>query len=103
MAFLVPVFVTYLMVLPVGAAHSADVSSARLPAADAGATGLPGLGANHPVIAPQNREGKLNIDSTQKFTHFRVGNKNVKSMFSDGSLVWVGTSGGGSPLRYQGR
>ena len=29
-----------------------------------------------------------------KFTHFQVGNRNVKSMMADGKLVWVGTSGG---------
>ncbi len=33
-----------------------------------------------------------------KFTHFRVGNRNVKSIFADGEEVWVGTSGG--VIRY---
>ena len=28
------------------------------------------------------------------FTHFRVGNRNVKGMLADGNQVWVGTSGG---------
>lgn len=28
------------------------------------------------------------------FTQFRVGNRNVKSIFADGKYVWVGTSGG---------
>lgn len=28
------------------------------------------------------------------FTHFRVGNRNVKGMLADGNIVWVGTSGG---------
>jgi ligand-binding sensor domain-containing protein len=28
------------------------------------------------------------------FTHFRVGNRNVKRLFVDGDIVWVGTSGG---------
>jgi ligand-binding sensor domain-containing protein len=32
--------------------------------------------------------------SGDRFSHFRVGNKNVKSIFVDGPVVWVGTSGG---------
>ena len=34
----------------------------------------------------------------RKFSHFRVGNRNVKSMLADGDLVWIGTSGG--VIRY---
>lgn len=50
----------------------------------------------HPPIPPQpqEREGKVTVDPAAKFTHFRVGNKNVKSIYLDGSVVWVGTSGG---------
>lgn len=33
-----------------------------------------------------------------RFTHFRVGNRNVKSMLADGDIVWIGTSGG--VIRY---
>ncbi|MDC1287870.1 regulator [Gammaproteobacteria bacterium] len=33
-----------------------------------------------------------------KFTHFRVGNRNVKSIFAETDKVWVGTSGG--VIRY---
>ncbi len=29
-----------------------------------------------------------------RFSHFRVGNRNVKSIYADGRYVWVGTSGG---------
>jgi ligand-binding sensor domain-containing protein len=29
-----------------------------------------------------------------KFAQFKVGNKNVKSIYADGQYVWVGTSGG---------
>lgn len=55
----------------------------------------------HPVPPPQ-REGKAgNVDPAAKFTHFRVGNKNVKSIFVDGKVVWVGTSGG--VVRYDTR
>ena len=34
-----------------------------------------------------------------KFSHFRVGNKNVKGMLADENIVWVGTSGG--VIRYE--
>lgn len=34
----------------------------------------------------------------QDYTHFRVGNKNVKALFAEGSVLWVGTSGG--VIRY---
>jgi ligand-binding sensor domain-containing protein len=63
------------------------------------ATLPPPQGAN-PHPAPQ-REGKITVDSTAKFTHFRVGNKNIKSIFVDGKMVWVGTSGG--VVRYDTR
>lgn len=53
-----------------------------------------------PTAAPQ-RQGKVGSDASQKFTHFRVGNKNVKRIFSDGDTVWVGTSGG--VVRYDTR
>ncbi len=52
------------------------------------------------LAAPQ-REGKVGSDASQKFTHFRVGNKNVKRIFVDGDTVWVGTSGGA--VRYDTR
>ena len=44
------------------------------------------------------KEGKLKIDPTQKFTQFRVGEKNVKSIYNDGKVTWIGTSGG--TIRY---
>jgi len=40
-------------------------------------------------------------DPDRKFTHFRVGNRNVKSIVNDGELMWVGTSGG--VIRYDTR
>jgi ligand-binding sensor domain-containing protein len=43
--------------------------------------------------APQ-REGKVATDAAAPFTHFRVGNRNVKSMLLEGDVLWVGTSGG---------
>lgn len=36
--------------------------------------------------------------SAAKFSHFRVGQRNVKGMLADGNEVWVGTSGG--VIRY---
>ncbi|HLA35680.1 MAG TPA: two-component regulator propeller domain-containing protein [Rhodocyclaceae bacterium] len=49
---------------------------------------------NHPPVPEPQREGKAVPDPKAKFTHFRVGNKNVKSIFIEGKRVWVGTSGG---------
>lgn len=80
------------------------------PAAEGGppAPGVPphpplgGL-ALHPPLAPtaQEREGKVAVDPAARFTHFRVGNKNVKSIYAEGTVVWVGTSGG--VVRYDTR
>lgn len=39
--------------------------------------------------------------AADKFTHFRVGNKNVKALFADGPVMWVATSGG--LIRYDTR
>jgi ligand-binding sensor domain-containing protein len=49
----------------------------------------------------QPREGKLSVDQAKPFTHFRVGNRNVKSIHTEGDVVWVGTSGG--VVRYDTR
>lgn len=59
---------------------------------------LPPGAIAHPK--PQ-REGKVKVDPTAKFTHFRVGEKNVKAIYVDGGRVWVGTSGG--VIRYDTR
>ena len=65
--------------------------------------GLDGLQSQQQVAAAQStggtpagppQQGKVQIDPNAKFTHFRVGNRNVKSMLLDGKLLWVGTSGG---------
>ena len=37
-------------------------------------------------------------DSKTRFTHFRVGNRNVKSIYAEDNKIWVGTSGG--VIRY---
>lgn len=55
-----------------------------------------GPAASHPPVADQGeaREGRVGVDPTEKFTHFRVGNKNVKKLFLEDDKVWVATSGG---------
>jgi len=73
----------------------AGIAAAQAPAANPHPPGrLPPPGA-------AQREGKVTVDPAAKFTHFRVGNKNVKSVFVDGKVVWVGTSGG--VVRYDTR
>jgi ligand-binding sensor domain-containing protein len=62
---------------------------------------VPGMPNIDMAPGPQEREGKVAIDPAAKFTHFRVGNKNVKSIYAEGKVVWVGTSGG--VVRYDTR
>jgi len=50
--------------------------------------------AQHPAQHAQPREGTVTVDPAKPFTHFRVGNRNVKSIYTEGDVVWVGTSGG---------
>ncbi len=38
------------------------------------------------------------LGKSSRFTHFRVGNRNVKGMMIDGDYAWIGTSGG--VIRY---
>ncbi len=61
------------------------------------------LPPNHPAVTPNisqsavqpvEREGKVDVPRNSKFVHFRVGNRNVKDILADGSILWVGTSGG---------
>ena len=80
------------------AANSAVLTAQMAAPASAQA---PAASAPHPPVAAPQREGKVGADATQKFTHFRVGNKNVKRIFADGDTVWVGTSGG--VVRYDTR
>lgn len=46
--------------------------------------------AAHPPVNAPNPDAH--------FTHFRVGESNVKSILADGEIIWVGTSGG--VIRY---
>ncbi|HEY0824710.1 MAG TPA: two-component regulator propeller domain-containing protein [Ramlibacter sp.] len=57
--------------------------------------------AGHPPVAEGGApatEGKVKTDPAAKFVHFRVGQRNVKDIFTEGNIVWVGTSGG--VIRY---
>jgi len=66
----------------------------------------PDMGTISPMHPPTNqgelmdrqRSGKVHLDTKAKFTHFRVGNSNVKSIYVDKNITWVGTSGG--VIRY---
>ncbi|MBL8362627.1 MAG: regulator [Rubrivivax sp.] len=60
----------------------------------------PAAGAT-PAGARAGKVGAEGADTGQTFTHFRVGNKNVKRIHVDGDVVWVGTSGG--VVRYDTR
>lgn len=70
-------------------------------AAGAGGGNLPALPANtplppnHPPLdGPAVPTSRPTNAGTHPFTHFRVGNRNVKDLLVDGSVVWIGTSGG---------
>ncbi len=59
---------------------------------------------SHANLIPENKEqpfqpAKPAMTPGAKFTHFQVGNRNVKDMLIDGDHVWVGTSGG--VVRYE--
>jgi ligand-binding sensor domain-containing protein len=47
---------------------------------------------------PDAAESLAGPDPDAHFTHFRVGQRNVKTILADGDVTWVGTSGG--VLRY---
>ncbi len=55
---------------------------------------MPGTAPNAAATGMPQQQGKVQTDPNAKFTHFRVGNRNVKSMLLDGKVIWVGTSGG---------
>ena len=48
----------------------------------------------HSLAADTELLGKDISPVARKFTHFRVGQKNVKVIHLDGKLTWVGTTGG---------
>ena len=82
----------------VGAAYYMGGHQAQAPVAVALAA--PSKAAATPAPGPQ-QAGKVTLDPNAKFAHFRVGNRNVKSILLDGAILWVGTSGG--VIRYDTR
>lgn len=63
------------------------------------------MSPDHPAVIPpqemaslKSRVGAPPATDNAKFTHFRVGNRNVKSIYVEEDMVWVGTSGG--VIRY---
>ena len=93
----------------VAGAYTLGKRSGESTIVDAGRTVAPTakgtMPANHPPTAQPAqqggeavREGKVTVDPTQAFTHFRVGNKNVKTIHAEGKVMWVGTSSG--VIRY---
>ena len=83
-------------VIAVGAALAGSYQLGRSNGAAVQVAAAPATAA---APAAPAMEGKVGADALQKFTHFRVGNKNVKRIFVDGDTVWVGTSGGA--VRYE--
>ena len=59
------------------------------------------LPPNHPSLSQGGASGtaqQVMGKPDSRFTHFRVGNRNVKSLYIDGKYTWIGTSGG--VIRY---
>ena len=83
-------------------ASTAPAGKSAKPTAPAGQLppGHPPMPAGQAPVAPTKeiKEGKMKVDTTQKFTQFRVGDKNVKAIYADGKVIWIGTSG--SLVRY---
>lgn len=59
------------------------------------------LPTGHPPVARGDQSGApaaagevAPVDPDAHFTHFRVGQRNVKTILPDGDIVWVGTSAG---------
>jgi len=106
--------IVFLVAAVVGGAYYAgfrQASSDRLAARGtddgeppAAASAPPGLPPGHPAtgVTPSPAQpatsGTVVVDPNAHFTHFRVGQRNVKALLTDGDLLWVGTSGG--VIRY---
>ena len=77
-------------------------TSQGLPPISATPAGTAHPGGEHPPVSPPPQTGRahlsLKADPDAKFTHFRVGQRNVKQIMADGDHMWVGTSGG--VIRY---
>ncbi|SIR27265.1 Two component regulator propeller [Aromatoleum tolulyticum] len=81
----------------IAGAYTLGQQQAKAPAPVASAP----AGAQSAGGSQEIREGKVGVDPNEKFTHFRVGNKNVKKIFADNGVIWVATSGG--VIRYDTR
>jgi ligand-binding sensor domain-containing protein len=67
---------------------------------------------NNPPVEAETQQANTSTETTAgqgttqpselaqnpKFTHFRIGNRNVKSIYAEQDVIWVGTSGG--VIRY---
>lgn len=78
---------------PPAPAPAATPARASAPVAKPAARTMP---PQHPPVGEAPVQGKVGAANApdKRFTHFRVGNKNVKRIYVDGQYVWVGTSGG---------
>jgi len=66
---------------------------------DSAAASQPAAHPPVPAAGVPDAQGVVSApDPDAHFTHFRVGNRNVKSILADGTIIWVGTSGG--VIRY---
>ena len=57
-----------------------------------------GLPPRSALAAETSKSNPAVPDAKDKFTHFRVGEKNVKGIYADGRMIWVATTGG--VIRY---
>ena len=74
-----------------GCSDKKDETKSATAASDEGS----GLPSGHPPLGQEApTAGNVQADPAAKFTHFRVGNSNVKSIFIEDKVVWIGTSGG---------
>jgi hypothetical protein len=87
-----------------GCDRDSDTSTADAPDTGASADSAREMPAGHPSVAagadaaPAQSGSVANVDPDAHFTHFRVGQRNVKTILPDGDIVWVGTSAG--VIRY---
>jgi len=83
--------VAAVMTMTYEAQDEARMRSGPVQAASSGV--IPAAHAAAGASASLEQAGKV-AGNAKAFSHFRVGNKNVKSIYVDGKVVWVGTSGG---------
>ncbi|MBI5449750.1 MAG: regulator [Gammaproteobacteria bacterium] len=98
-----------LLIVVIGAAiaggYSLGLKRSGQTAAPSGAATTTGAGvvspssqlpANHPALDDAAPLAGAPVDN--RFTHFRVGSRNVKSLYLEDRYAWIGTSGG--VIRY---